>query len=129
MLRLRKRARAVVALVPSAAAADLLRDFLMEDGYVRALVTTSPDELEEHLQQPNLGILLVDSSLGTLAGLKLVSNLRAQLPALPPVILAVEEASTGIVLAAHRQGAAQVLVKPYSLDESFSDLLVRLLDA
>jgi CheY-like chemotaxis protein len=129
MLRLRKRARAVVALVPGPAAADLLRDFLLEDGYVRALVTTSPDELEEHLQQPNLGVLLVDSSLGTLAGLKLVSNLRAQFPALPPVILAVEEASTGIVLAAHRQGAAQVLVKPYALDESFSDLLARLLDA
>jgi hypothetical protein len=37
--------------------------------------------------------------------------------------MAVEEASTAIVLAAHRNGVSQIVVKPYSLDTAFSELL------
>jgi hypothetical protein len=44
---------------------------------------------------------------------------------MPPVILAVEAVSTGIVLAAHRQGVTQMLVKPYALDAAFCDLLIQ----
>jgi predicted HAD superfamily phosphohydrolase YqeG len=35
----------------------------------------------------------------------------------------VEEASAAIVLAAHRSGVSQILVKPYGMDAAFSELL------
>jgi CheY-like chemotaxis protein len=125
LLRLRKRSRAVVALVPSPAFGDRLKDLLMGEGFGRTLVTTSLDELEDFLRLPNLAVLILDGSLSTLEALRLVSELQAVHATLPPIILAVEEASTGVVLAARRQGVAQVLVKPYDLDAAFSALLAQ----
>jgi CheY-like chemotaxis protein len=123
LTRLKKRSRAVVALAPSAAYADLLMDHLREEGYGRPLVTHSPKDLLEYLQQPNLGVLLIDGDFSSLEGLQFAANLKTSQPALPPIILAVEEVSTAIVLAARRNGISQVLVKPYALDAAFSDLL------
>ncbi|MGA2081449.1 MAG: response regulator [Holophaga sp.] len=127
VLRLRKRSRAVVALVPTPAAGDLLKDFLQEEGYGRVLVTSSRKELKEFLQQPNLAVLFLDGNLGTLDALQLASDLAAAHPALPPTILAVEEVSAAVVLAARRHGVAQILIKPYTLDAAFSELLNQLL--
>jgi DNA-binding response OmpR family regulator len=116
-----------VALAASPAAGDMLKDHLQEEGYGRVLVTASQKDLFDLLQQPNLGILLIDGNLSTLNGLALANQLRAAFPALPPVVLAVEDASTAIVLAAHRAGISQILVKPYSLDSALTDLMDQLI--
>ena len=117
----------MVALAPSPAFGDMLRDHLHEEGYGRALVTASRKEIVEYLQQPNLGVLLIDGNLGPLEGLQFITQLKAANPNLPPIVLAVEEASTAIVLAAHRNGVAQILIKPYSLDGNLTELLNQLI--
>ena len=61
--------------------------------------------------------------LGTLDALQFAAQLKHSHPLLPPIILAVEEASAAIVMAAQRNGIAQILVKPYTLDAAFSELL------
>jgi CheY-like chemotaxis protein len=127
ILRLRKRSRAVVALATSPVTADLLKEHLQDEGYGRVLATGLPRDLFDFLQQPNLGILLIDGNMGPLDGLALVNQLRGQFSALPPIVLAVEDASTAIVLAARRAGVAHVLVKPYSLDAAFTELLDQLI--
>jgi CheY-like chemotaxis protein len=123
LLRLKKRSRAVVALAPSPAFADLMKEYLQEEGYGRVLVSHARHEFLEYMQQPNLAVLLIDGNLSSLDALQFVTHLRSIFTELPPVILAVEEASTAIVLAAHRNGVSQILVKPYSLDAAFSELL------
>jgi len=123
LLRLKKRSRAVVALAPSPALADLMKEYLQEEGYGRVLVSHARQEFLEYLQQPNLALLLIDGNLSSLDALQFVTHLRGTFADLPPVILAVEEASAAIVLAAHRNGVSQILVKPYSLDAAFSELL------
>jgi DNA-binding NtrC family response regulator len=127
LLRLKKRSRAVVALAPSSAFGDVLKVYLQEEGFGRVLVTHSRKELLEHLQQPNLSVLLFDGDCSTLDALQFLAQLKNTQPVLPPIILAVEEASTAIVLAAHRSGVTQILVKPYALDSAFSELLEQLL--
>jgi DNA-binding response OmpR family regulator len=119
----------VVALAHDLATGSRLRNFLQEEGYGRVLVATAPDDIRDFLLQPNLAVLILDGDLGTLESLQLMSDLKAEFPSLPPVILAVAEVSAGIVLAAHRQGVAQVLVKPYALDAAFSELLDQILGA
>jgi CheY-like chemotaxis protein len=123
LLRLKKRSRAVVALAPSPAFADLMKEYLQEEGYGRVLVSHARHDFLEYMQQPNLAVLLIDGNLSSLDALQFVTHLRSTFAELPPVILAVEEASTAIVLAAHRNGVSQILVKPYSLDAAFSELL------
>jgi CheY-like chemotaxis protein len=119
---LKKRTRSVLALVHSPAFAMMLKDFLQEEGYGKVLVTTDQKEFLVDLQQPNLSALLIDGEFSAMEALQFVSQLTAD-NALPPIILAVEAASAAVVLAAHRVGAAHLLVKPYSLDGAFSDLL------
>jgi CheY-like chemotaxis protein len=123
LTRLKRRSRAVVALAPSPAFADVLKEHLQEEGYGRILVTHLANDLPEFLQQPNLGILFLDGNFSTLDALQYVTTLKAGSPDLPPVILAVEDASTAVVLAARRSGVAQILVKPYTLDAGFSELV------
>jgi CheY-like chemotaxis protein len=123
LIRLKKRSRAVVALASSPASADMMKDYLQEEGYGRVLVTHARHEFLDFLQQPNLAVLFIDGNLSSLDALQFVSTLASSHPHLPPVILAVEEASTAIVLAAHRNGVSQIVVKPYSLDTAFSELL------
>jgi DNA-binding NtrC family response regulator len=120
---MKKRSRAVVALAPTPAFSDILKDYLQEDGYSRALVTHSTREFMEFLQQPNLALIFIDGNFSTLDALQFVAQMRGTHPVLAPVILAVEEVSTAIALAARRQGVAQILVKPYDLDAAFADLL------
>jgi CheY-like chemotaxis protein len=123
LTRLKKRSRAVVALAASPAFGDLLKEHLQEEGYGRVLVTHSQKDFLEFLQQPNLAVLFIDGNFSTLDALQFVTQLRSSHQELPPIILAVEEASTAIVLAAHRNGVSQILVKPYALDGAFSELL------
>jgi CheY-like chemotaxis protein len=125
LFRLKKRSRAVVALVPSRPYGDILHDFLQEEGYGRISITPSLEELLELLQQPNLGLLFMDGDLSTLEALEFISRLREVVQHMPPVILAAEEVSTGLVLTARRMGVAQLLVKPYALDSAFAATLAQ----
>ena len=125
LVRLKKRSRAVVALVTTPAACDLLKEFLQEEGYGRVMVTTSEEDFMEFLQLPNLGLVLLDGEQSTLEALEFVLKLQDAFPNLPPVILAAEHISPSIVLAAHRSGVSTMLVKPYVLDETLSELLTK----
>jgi len=125
LVRLKKRSRAVVALAPSPAFGDLLKEHLQEEGYGRVMVTHNSREFLENLQQPNLALVFIDGNFSTLDALQFASHLNTVNPNLPPIILAVEEASAAVVLAARRNGVSQILIKPYSLDAGFSDLLTQ----
>jgi len=122
LLRLKKRTRTIVAMVP-AAYGPLLRDFLLEDGYGRVLLASSREELSAHIRQPNVGMAFVDTELPVMECLEMISQLQEEDQDLPPVILAAEEISRALVIAASRVGVSQLVVKPYSLDETFSNLL------
>ena len=122
LIRLKKRSRAVVALTPSTAFGDLLKEFLHEEGYGRVMVSASPEDFLDFLQVPNLGLILLDGQQSTLEALSFVRKLNEAFQDLPPIILAAEEVSTSIVMAAHRSGVSQMLVKPYALDDALSDL-------
>jgi len=123
LVRLRKRSRAVVALSRTAAFDDILRSFLQEDGYGRVLSTIFPDEVFDLLRQPNLGVLFLDGNMSIVDALEFVQKLRAAAHKLPPVVLAAEDVSTAIVLAARRNGVAQLVIRPYALDAAFSAIL------
>jgi CheY-like chemotaxis protein len=121
LLRLKKRSRSIVVMVP-VAYGQLLRDFLLEDGYGRVAVATNREELAVQIGQTNVGLVFIDVEMPLLECLEMVSQLREEKPALPPVIVAAQEVSRAFVLAAHRAGVAQLVVKPYSLDETFANL-------
>jgi CheY-like chemotaxis protein len=125
LLRLKKRSRAVVALTPNSVACDLLTAFLQEEGYGRVMVTASLEEFLTFLQLPNLSLVLVDGNQSTLEALGLVRKLQDTFNELPPIILAAEDVSTAIVMAAHRSGVSQMLIKPYALDEALAELLIK----
>jgi CheY-like chemotaxis protein len=61
--------------------------------------------------------------MGVMESLEFVQRLRDEAPDLPPVILAAEDISTALVLAARRNGVTQLVVRPYALDATFSALL------
>ncbi|BDU74755.1 response regulator [Mesoterricola silvestris] len=123
LARLKKRSRAVVVLSRTAAFDDILKGFLQEDGFGRVLSTTFPEEVFELLRQPNLGVLLLDGDMTVVESLEFVKRLQATCEDLPPIVLAAEDISTAIVLAARRHGVAQLVVRPYVLDATFSALL------
>ena len=122
LLRLKKRTRAVVVMAPPAYG-QLLRDFLVEDGYGRVFVASNRDELLAYMRQPNVGMIFIDAEMPVLESFEMVSQLHEEEHDMPPVIVAAQEVSRALVLAAHRSGVSQLVVKPYSLDESFSSLL------
>jgi CheY-like chemotaxis protein len=122
LLRLKKRTRAVVVMAPSAYG-QLLKDFLVEDGYGRVFVASNRDELSAFIRQPNVGMVFIDAEISVLESFEMVSQLHEEGIDMPPVIVAAHEVSRALVLAAHRASVSQLVVKPYSLDETFSNLL------
>jgi CheY-like chemotaxis protein len=122
LLRLKKRSRAAVLLAPPEVA-SALQEALQEDGYGRVLVAATPEEVHDLLLQPNLGFLFIDVEASNLECLQLISNLHSGLQTLPPVVMAVQDVSKALVIAAHRIGVAQVIVKPYALDEALFAIL------
>ena len=122
LLRLKKRARAVVVMA-SAAYGQILKDFLEEDGYGRVFLAYNRDELEAYIRQPNVGMVFIDADMALLECFEIVSQLSKEDLKMPPVIVAAEEVSRLLVIAAHRSGVAQLVVKPYLLDESFASLM------
>jgi CheY-like chemotaxis protein/c-di-GMP-binding flagellar brake protein YcgR len=122
LLRLKKRTRTVVVMAPPAYG-QLLRDFLMEDGYGRVLLASTPEELAGGIRQPNVGMAFIDSEMPILECFEMVSQLHEEDPEMPPVVVAAQEVSRALVLAAHRSNVSQLVVKPYSLDEAFTSML------
>lgn len=122
LLRLKKRTRAVVVMA-SPAYGQLLRDFLVEDGYGRVFVAANRDELLTYMRQPNVGMIFIDADMPVLESFEMVSELHEEEHDMPPVLVAAQEISRALVLAAHRSSVSQLVVKPYSLDETFSSLL------
>jgi len=121
LLRLKKRSR-TIALLASAGHGELLRDHFLDEGYGRILLAIGWDAVVAHLHEP-VSLLLIDTQRPVLESLEMVQRLKEAGMELPPIILAAEEVSRTLVLAAHRVGVSQLLVKPYSLDESLSVLL------
>ncbi len=122
LLRLKKRTRAVVVMA-APAYGQLLKDFLVEDGYGRVFVAGNREELAGLIRQPNVAMVFVDAEIPVLECFEMVSQLHEEGHDMPPVIVAAHEVSRALVLAAHRSGVSQLVVKPYSLDETFSNLL------
>lgn len=100
-----------------------LADHLTEDGYGKVIAIESLDELEPHLPLPNLGLIMIDREGPVLETLEGLGRLGEQLGSLPPVVLAAEELSRPLVIAATRLGVTQLLVKPYGLDEALSAMV------
>lgn len=119
LLRLKKRSRAAMVLA-SAGHGELLRDHLLEEGYGRVLVAVGWDEVVAHLHEPAVGFLFIDTDRPVLESLEMVQRLQEAGLALPPIVLAAEEVSRALVLAAQRVGVTHLLVKPYTFDESLS---------
>lgn len=119
LLRLKKRSRAAMVLA-SAGHGELLRDHLLEEGYGRVLVAVGWDEVVAYLHEPALGFLFIDTDRPVLESLEMVQRLQEAGLALPPIVLAAEEVSRALVLAAQRVGVTHLLVKPYAFDESLS---------
>jgi CheY-like chemotaxis protein/c-di-GMP-binding flagellar brake protein YcgR len=122
LLRLKKRSRAVV-LLASAGHGALLRDHLLDEGYGRVLLAVGWDEVVAHLHEDGVGLLLIDSPQPVLECMEMVQRLKDAGLELPPIVMAAEEVSRTLVIAAHRIGISQLLVKPYDLDDSLSLLL------
>jgi CheY-like chemotaxis protein len=122
LLRLKKRARTVV-LLTSAGYGALLKGYLQDEGYGQVILAANPQELANALALSGIALVVIDSSAPILESLEMVAQLHEANPDLPPFILAAEDVSRALVMAAHRSGVSQLLVKPYPLDETFSALL------
>lgn len=123
LVRLKKRTRTILLFAPGAQG-DLVRDFLLEDGYGKVLQANHLQELAVLLDQPaSIGLLFVDTSLPVLECMEFVAKQTEEHHNMPPVIMAAEELSRAMVMVAHRSGVSQLLVKPYVLDESFAALV------
>lgn len=127
VLRLKKRSRAAVVLVPIPLR-PLIQDLLQEDGYGRVLVAGTLDEAEASLMLPNPAFLFLDPEESLEETLAFVARMKRDHPDFPPVVLAAEEVSASVVLAARRSGVAQVVVKPYGLDEPLLAMFEGLLE-
>lgn len=123
LLRLKKRSRTLLVVSADGLVREMLQMHLLEEGYGRVLTAGTLTELLEQLQEPGIGLILLDDGVAELQGLDLVAALGRMREDLPPIVLAAEEVSTIMVLEARRVGVAQLLVKPYLLDDAFSELL------
>ncbi|MBK9797858.1 MAG: hypothetical protein IPP58_15530 [Holophagaceae bacterium] len=119
LLRMKKRARSILLAMPSGPDRDALAVFLSLDGYGKVRVAATLTELLECLEEAQL--VFVDGGVAELQGLALATLIRQRLEA--PVLLAEASVDSELVLGAQESGVAQVLVKPYDLDEDFLNLI------
>jgi len=119
LLRMKKRARTILLAMPSGQDRDALAAFLAADGYGKVRVAATLTELLESLEEAQL--VFVDGGVAELQGLALAALIHQRLEA--PVLLAEASVDAELVLGARSSGVAQVLVKPYDLDEDFLCLI------
>jgi CheY-like chemotaxis protein len=118
LLRVKKRTRNLLLAMPEGLDRDVLAAFLAADGYGQILPVATLTELLELLDRAQL--VFVDGGVAEVQGLALVSLLRHKLQEdMPPVILAEATVDSELVLGAQETGVAQILVKPYDLDQDF----------
>ncbi|MDP2875791.1 MAG: hypothetical protein Q8O00_06365 [Holophaga sp.] len=120
--RMKKRSRSMLIL-SSAGHGTMLQEFFQEEGYGRIHLAVGWDEVVAQLQPPGVNVLMVDTERPVLESLEMVQRLKDAGLNLPPIVLAADEISRALVIAAQRVGVAQLLVKPYSLDETLSNLI------
>jgi CheY-like chemotaxis protein len=118
LLRVKKRTRNVLLAMPEGPDRTALAAFLAVDGYGQVLAVATLTDLLEHLDHAQL--IFVDGGVAELQGLALASLIRHRLEeAMPPVILAEASVDAELVVGAQQTGVAQILVKPYELDQDF----------
>ena len=122
LLRVKKRTRNLLLAMPEGPDRVALAAFLTADGYGQVLPVATLTELLELLDRAQL--VFVDGGVAEVQGLALVSLLRRKLQEdMPPVILAEATVDSELVLGAQEAGVAQILVKPYDLDEAFLHMI------
>jgi CheY-like chemotaxis protein len=122
LLRVKKRTRNLLLAMPEGPDRDALAAFLTADGYGQVLPVATLTELLELLDRAQL--VFVDGGVAEVQGLALVSLLRRKLQEdMPPVILAEATVDSELVMGAQETGVAQILVKPYDLDEDFLHMI------
>lgn len=122
LLRLKKRSRTLLVM-GHGVGLDLLKAHLEEEGYGRVLVASDWAETIARLQEASVDLLLVDLERPILEAMEMLAKLQEAELDLPPVVLAADEVSRGIVVAATRVGVGHLLVRPYLLDEAFSHMV------
>lgn len=122
LMRLKKRSRTVIVWAAEPAA-GLLGEHLVEEGYGKVIVSEDAQEIAAALTLPNVSLLLMDREGPVLETLEALGHFAEVCPQLPPVVLAADELSRTLVIAATRLGVTHLLVKPYTLDESLSAVL------
>jgi CheY-like chemotaxis protein len=122
LLRVKKRTRNLMLAMEEGPERDALAAFLVADGYGQVLAAATLTELLDCLDRAQL--VFVDGGVAEVQGLALASLLRHRLAEdMPPVILAETTVDSDLVLGAHEVGVAQILVKPYDLDQDFLRML------
>jgi len=122
LLRVKKRTRNLLLAMPEGPDRVALAAFLTADGYGQVLPVATLTELLELLDRAQL--VFVDGGVAEVQGLALVSLLRRKLQEdMPPVILAEATVDSELVLGAQEAGVAQILVKPYDLDQDFLNMI------
>jgi CheY-like chemotaxis protein len=118
LLRVKKRSRHLVLAMAEGPDRAALVAFLVADGYGQVRAAATLAELLEVLDHAQL--IFVDGGVAEVQGLALASLLRHRLEgAMPPVLLAEATVDSDLVLGAQELGVAQILVKPYELDQDF----------
>jgi CheY-like chemotaxis protein len=118
LLRVKKRSRNLVLAMEEGPNRAALVAFLVADGYGQVLAVATLTELLEVLDRAQL--IFVDGGVAEVQGLALASLLRHRLAEdMPPVLLAETTVDSELVLGAQELGLAQILVKPYDLDQDF----------
>lgn len=127
LLKLKKRSRVAVVLVPEPLRAPL-EGILKEDGYGRVLVAGTLDEAEACLMVPNLAWVFLDAEEDVGEVLAFSARMHQEHPDCPPVVMAASEISLSLVKAAQGCGVTQLMVKPYGLDRAFLAMMEGLME-
>lgn len=123
LLRLKKRARAVVVAMAAGGHRDIVLTHFQDEGYGRVYGASTLTELLGLLKEQTVHLIFIDGGVAELQGFELAEALQQVGEAHIPLVLAAEEVSTSTVLAARRAGVDQLVVKPYALDDAFSTLI------
>ena len=125
---LKRRTRAILLAMEDSPERDWLQSFLQDQGFQRIHAAGTLTQFMEALEQPGLSLVLIDGGVAELKGMELADFLGQRLgEGKPPVLLAQENMSAVIVLAARRARVEQLLVKPYELDATLTAMVDGLL--
>lgn len=126
--QIKRRARGITLAMEDSPERDWLQSYLQDQGFQKVHLAATLTQLLEALDQPGANLVLIDGGVAELKGMELADFLRqSRGEAKPPILLAQENMSAVIVLAARRSGVDQLLVKPYELDAALLGMIDGLL--